>query len=170
MCDVLAQTHLDQLALLFPFLFQPANKNPTWSQSRGAGGWGRACLLVDGGARTRQQKAVTSNSSCPSCVVLWLWTGSQEKTGGPTARVDRSPPPRPGELNSVAVQWTGQVETRLFWTPIKITIWKRPCFCSVWRRGVFAVLDVSGSLLDRDPRGGRTPWMDGWMDKVAWVD
>lgn len=126
---MLAQTHLDQLALL-PFLFQPANKNPTWSQNRGAGGG--EILPVGGGARTVSS---TSSSLHQQIQVRFCARGRQhkEKPGGkgPTARVDRSSPPRPGELKAVTVQWTGEVETCLFWMPIKITIWKRPCFCSV---------------------------------------
>lgn len=72
--------------------------------------------------------------------------------GGPTARVDRSSPPRPGQLNAVTVQWTGGVETCLFWMPIKITIWKRPRFCSVcgeasllcWMSQVLSLIGTRG--------------------------
>lgn len=63
------------------FLFQPANKNPTWSQSRGAGGGGRgvACWWC---CLHRQQQAAATAAVAVAGVVLRLWTGIQGKPGG----------------------------------------------------------------------------------------
>lgn len=136
------------------FCFSPPTRIPRGLRTGGLV-VGRSCLLVQlgGGART----VSSTGSSLHWQIQVWFCgCGRQhsEKPGGrgPTARVDRSSPPRPGELKAVTVQWTGEVETCLFWMPIKITIWKRPCFCSVcgaasllcWMSQVLSLIGTRG--------------------------
>lgn len=147
----------------FLILFQPANENPTWSQSRGAGWSG------EGGQRARLFLLVVlaaPSASCNDCsswqlhqVWFFCGCGRDAREPGQQARVDGSPPPRPGELNTFAVQWTGWFETCSFWMPIKITIWKRPCFCSVcgeasllcWMSQVLSLIGTRGEDGPLDP-------------------
>lgn len=155
---MLAQTHLDQLALLFPFLFQPANENPTWSQSRGVGG---GEILPVGWWCWPHTHSKQQSSSSLLHQVWFCGCGREDlETRGPTGRVDRSWPPRPrgAERSNGPMDWPGCDVFIL--DADKNNDLEETVFLFCLRRGVFAVLDVSGSLLDRDPRG-RGPAMNG---------
>lgn len=74
-----ARPSLDQSTLL-PFLFQAANKNPTWPQNQGLGAAAVSKLWFCGCRRETEQ-------------------GTPEGGGAANSPIDRSSPPQPGELN-----------------------------------------------------------------------
>lgn len=163
---MLAQTHLDQLALLFPILFQPANKNPTWSQSRGVGG-GEILSVGWWWFRSKATAAVVCLHQ-----VWFCGCGREdlENRGGQQAGLTGRGPLGRGELNVVTVQWTGRVAMCLFWMPIKITIWKRPCFCSVcgeasllcWMSQVLPLIGTRGEEGPAMNGRAKVPQLVGW--------
>lgn len=133
------------------FCFSPPTRIPRGLR---AGGLvvGRSCLLVGAAASTVSSKAAAN--CCTRCGFAAVdgYTVGKPGGGGQQAGLTGRGPLGRGELNAVTVQWTGWVEKCLFWMPIKITIWKRPCFCSVcgeasllcWMSQVLSLIGTRG--------------------------